>query len=94
MSKKEVIKTWRKKNLQEKNVSIDFVILRKFTKNYALKLSMQNTDFFADNVMIVTTTMIFANFVSKFIPVQQIQMMMINGLGAILAVDGYFYLLF
>lgn len=55
---------------------------------------MQNTDFFADNVMIVTTTMIFANFVSKFIPVQQIQMMMINGLGAILAVDGYFYLLF
>lgn len=50
---------------------------------------MQNTDSFADNVMIVTTTTIFANFASKFIPVQQTQMMTINGLGVILAVDGY-----
>ena len=53
---------------------------------------MQNIDFSADNVMIVTTTMIFANFVNKFIPVQQTQMMMTNGQDAILAVDGYLLL--
>lgn len=40
---------------------------------------MQNIDFSADNVMIVTTTMIFVNSVNKFIPVQQTQMMMTNG---------------
>lgn len=49
---------------------------------------MQNIDFSADNAMKVITTMIFANFVSKFIRVLQIQMMMINGLDAIHAVDG------
>lgn len=92
MSKTEVIKTWRNKNHQEKNVLIDFVTLRKFTKSCAQKLSMQNTDSFADNVTIVTTTTIFVNFANKFIPVQLTQMMTINGLDVTLAVDGYFYL--
>lgn len=54
---------------------------------------MQNIDFSADNVMIVTTTMIFVNSVNKFIPVQQTQMMMTNGQDVILAVDGYLLLL-
>lgn len=49
---------------------------------------MQNIDFSADNAMKVITTMIFVNFVSKSIRVLQIQMMMINGLDAIHAVDG------
>jgi|GEM_PF-4247159 len=53
---------------------------------------MQNTDSFADNVTIVTTTTIFVNFANKFIPVQLTQMMTINGLDVTLAVDGYFYL--
>lgn len=53
---------------------------------------MQNTDSFADNVTIVTTTMIFVNFANKFIPVQLTQMMTINGLDVTLAVDGYFCL--
>jgi len=49
---------------------------------------MQNTDSFADNVTIVTTTTIFVNFANKFIPVQLTQMMTINGLDVTLAVDG------
>lgn len=83
-----VMKILKKKNLQAKNVSIGSVILKKFTKNYAQKFNMQNIDFSADNVMKVTITMIFVNFVNKFIQVLPIQMMMINGLDVILAVDG------
>lgn len=83
-----VMKILKKKNLQAKNVSIGSVILKKFTKNYAQKFNMQNIDFSVDNVMKVTITMIFVNFVNKFIQVLPTQMMMINGLDVILAVDG------
>lgn len=88
INKVEAMKIWRKRNHQEKNALIDSVTLKKSTKNYAQKWNMQNIDFSADNAMKVITTMIFANFVSKFIRVLQIQMMMINGLDAIHAVDG------
>ena len=84
----EAMKISKKKNLQAKNVSIGSVIQKRFTKNYAQKFNMQNIDFSADNVMKVITTMIFVNFVNKFIQVRPTQTMMINGLDVILAVVG------
>lgn len=87
-NKEEVMKILKKKNLQEKNVSIDCAILKRFIKSCAQKLSMLNIDFSVDNVMIVITITIFVNFASKFTPVLQIQMMMINGLDVTLAIVG------
>ena len=87
-NKEEVMKILKKKNLQEKNVSIDCAILKRFIKNCAQKLNMPNTDFSVDNAMIAITITIFVNFASKFTPVLQIQMMMINGLDVTLAIVG------
>lgn len=76
------------KNPQVKDVSINYVNPKKFTRNSDPKFNMQNTVSCADLAMKVMLTMIFVSSVNKFTQVQETQRMTINGLGVMNAIDG------
>jgi len=95
---KKVPKVWKvkatihkkKKNfLQAENVSINFALQKKFIKRFVQEYNKISIVFSARIVMKITTITFIANFVNKFIQIVAKMKMMINGLAAIIAKDGY-----
>lgn len=76
------------KNHQAKGVLINCVSLKRFTKNSDQKFNMPNTVSYADLVMKVMLTTIFASFVNKFTRVLETLKMMINGSVVMNVIDG------
>lgn len=76
------------KNRQGKDVLINYVSPKRFTRNSDQKFNMPNTVSYADLVMKVMLTMIFASFVNKFTRVLETQKMMINGSVVMNVIDG------
>ena len=62
-----------------KNVLIDYVIQKKYIKNFVQKYNMQNIDFYVNNVIKIIVIIIFVNYVNKFIRILEMHKMMING---------------
>jgi len=80
----------KKKNfLQAENVSINFALQKKFIKRFVQEYNKISIVFSARIVMKITTITFIANFVNKFIQIVAKMKMMINGLAAIIAKDGY-----
>jgi hypothetical protein len=71
-----------------KNVLIDYVIQKKYIKNFVQKYNMLNIDFYVNNVIKIIVIIIFVNYVNKFIRILEMHKMMINGLDVINVIVG------
>ena len=71
-----------------KNVLIDYVIQKKYIKNFVQKYNMQNIDFYVNNVIKIIVIIIFVNFVNKSTQPQETHKTMNYGSDVINAIDG------
>lgn len=73
---------------QARNVLINCAPLKKYTKNWDRRYKMPNIDFCVRHVTRIMSIMHFVSFANKFMRIQDVQKMMINGLAVMIAIVG------